>query len=86
MVPIQGLCRRARSVTVRSSCITPGLELPSLGLAMSTFVVQERHLWLNLADMREPNKVWFLKDPVYKAGLFGNAVENSFQRHISRRM
>ncbi len=32
----------------------------SLGRAMSTLVVQERHLWLCLADMKEHEKVQFL--------------------------
>ncbi|XDV52507.1 hypothetical protein PO909_021233 [Leuciscus waleckii] len=31
----------------------------SLGQTMSILVVQERHLWLNLADMRESDKYWF---------------------------
>ncbi len=52
----------------------------SLGQAMSTLVVQERHLWLNLADMREPDKVRFLNAPVCQAGLFGDAVENFAQQ------
>ncbi len=47
---------------------------------MSTLVVQERHLWLNMADMREPDKVWFLNSPVCQAGLFGDAVENFAQQ------
>ncbi|KAL0168522.1 hypothetical protein M9458_036744, partial [Cirrhinus mrigala] len=52
----------------------------SLGRAMSTLVVQERHLWLNLADMREPNKVRFLSTPVCQASLSGDAVENFAQQ------
>ncbi len=63
------LALRATKVTARS-----------LGQAMSTLVVQERHLWLNLADMREPDKVRFLNAPVCQAGLFGDAVENFAQQ------
>ncbi len=62
----------------------------SLGRAMSTLVVQERHLWLCLTDME-------LNDPVSQTGLFGDAVESISQlfsaaqsqteviRHIMRR-
>ncbi|KAI2646504.1 hypothetical protein H4Q32_024931 [Labeo rohita] len=46
----------------------------SLGQAMSILVVQERHLWLNLADMHEPDKVRFLNGPVCQAGLFGDLL------------
>ncbi|XP_056096534.1 uncharacterized protein LOC130075794 [Rhinichthys klamathensis goyatoka] len=36
----------------------------SVGQAMSTLVVQERHLWLNLADMRDTDKYRFLDAPL----------------------
>lgn len=45
----------------------------SLGRAMSTLVVQECKLWLCLVDMRDADKVWFLKVPVSQTSLFGNA-------------
>ncbi len=51
----------------------------SLGRAMSTLVVQERHLWLCLADM-EQEKVQFLNAPVSQTGLFGDAVESFAQQ------
>ncbi|CAM4542713.1 unnamed protein product [Leuciscus chuanchicus] len=47
----------------------------AVGLAMSTLVVQECHLWLNLAD-----KVWFLDSPIPQVGLFGDAVESFAQQ------
>ncbi|KAI2647955.1 Transposon Ty3-G Gag-Pol polyprotein [Labeo rohita] len=47
----------------------------ALGRAMSTMVVQERHLWLNLAEMRDAEKVRFLDAPISQAGLFGETVE-----------
>ncbi|KAI2666668.1 enzymatic polyprotein [Labeo rohita] len=47
----------------------------ALGRAMSTMVVQERHLWLNLAKMRDAEKVHFLEAPISQAGLFGDIVE-----------
>ncbi len=80
------LALRATKVTARS-----------LGRAMSTMVVQERHLWLCLADMKEVDKARFLNAPVSQTGLFGDAVENFAQqfsaaqkqteaiRHILRR-
>ncbi len=52
----------------------------SLGRAMSTLVVQERHLWLCLADMKEQEKVQFLNAPMSQTGLFGDAVESFAQQ------
>ncbi len=52
----------------------------SLGRAMSTMVVQERHLWLCLADMKEADKARFLNAPVSQTSLFGDAVENLAQQ------
>ncbi len=52
----------------------------SLGRAMSTLVVQERHLWLCLTDMKEQEKVQFLNAPVSQTGLFGDAVESCAQQ------
>ncbi len=63
------LALRATKVTVRS-----------LGRAMSTMVVQERHFWLCLADMKEADKARFLNAPVSQTGLFGDAVENFAQQ------
>ncbi|KAL0152919.1 hypothetical protein M9458_051748 [Cirrhinus mrigala] len=50
---------RAAKVTARS-----------LGQVMSTMVVQERQLWLNLAQMSDADKVRFLNAPISQAGLF----------------
>ncbi|KAL0173928.1 hypothetical protein M9458_029896, partial [Cirrhinus mrigala] len=47
----------------------------ALGRAMSTMVVQELHLWLNLAEMRDAGKVRFLDAPISQAGLFGETTE-----------
>ncbi|KAL0195107.1 hypothetical protein M9458_008679, partial [Cirrhinus mrigala] len=46
--------------------------LVSLGQVMATMVVQERHLWLNLAQMADADKVRFLDAPISQAGLFGD--------------
>ncbi len=84
--------RVAMDLALRATKVTA----QSLGRAMSTLVVQERHLWLCLTDM-EQEKVQFLNDPVSQTGLFGDAVESIAQqfsaaqrqteviRHIMRR-
>ncbi len=43
-------------------------------------VVQERCLWLCLADMKEQEKVQFLNAPVSQTGLFGDADESFAQQ------
>ncbi len=52
----------------------------SLWKAMSTMVVQERHLWLNLAEMKDVDKARFLDAPISQAGLFGDTVEGFAQQ------
>ncbi len=44
---------------------------------MSTVVVQERHLWLNLVEMKDVDKAHFLDA---QAGLFGGTVEGFAQQ------
>ncbi len=60
----------------------------SLGKAMSTMVVQERHLWLNLAEMKDVDKALFLAAPISKGGLFSatpsRASPSSSRRYSSR--
>ncbi len=68
--------RTATDLALRATKVTAR----SLGRAMSTMVVQERHLWLCLADMREADKARFLNAPVSQTGLFGDAVENFAQQ------
>ncbi len=62
--------RTATDLALRATKVTAR----SLGRAMSTMVVQERHLWLCLADMKEADKARFLNAPVSQTGLFGDAV------------
>ncbi|KAL0147886.1 hypothetical protein M9458_056807 [Cirrhinus mrigala] len=52
----------------------------SLGQVMSTIVVQERHLWLNLAQMSDADKVRFLDAPISQAGLLGDTVKDFAQQ------
>ncbi|KAI2653661.1 Gag-Pol polyprotein [Labeo rohita] len=52
----------------------------SLGQVMSTMVVQECHLWLNLSQMSDADKVRFLDAPISQAGLFYDTVEDFAQQ------
>ncbi|XDV17794.1 hypothetical protein PO909_023611 [Leuciscus waleckii] len=64
----------------------PGLmqELrTATGQVMSTCVVQERHLWLNLVDMWEAERTRFLSSLISQAGLFGGAVEDFAQQFLA---
>ncbi len=63
-----GLMQELRTATdfaLRATKITAR----SLGKAMSTMVVQERHLWLNLAEMKDVDKARFLDAPISQACL-----------------
>ncbi len=68
--------RTATDLALRATKVTAR----ALGQTMSTLVVQERHLWLTLADMRESDKHRFLDAPISQAGLFGEAVEGFAQQ------
>lgn len=48
----------------------------AMGRTMSTLVVQERHLWLNLAQMRDAEKVRFLNASILQGGLCGDVIED----------
>ncbi len=68
--------RTVTDFTLRATKVTTR----SLGKAMSTMLVQERHLWLNLADMKDVVKARFLDAPISQAGLFGDTVEGFAQQ------
>ncbi len=72
-------CRRV-VMTWRFYCVPLRATAQSLGHAMSRLVVQERHLWLCLTDMKEQEKVQFLNAPVSQTGLFGDVVESCAQQ------
>ncbi len=72
---MQELCT-ATDLALRATKVTAR----SLGKAMSTMVVQERHLWLNLAEMKDVDKARFLDAPITQAGLFGDTVEGFAQQ------
>ncbi len=56
--------RTATDFALRATKVTAR----SLGKAMSTMVVQERHLWLNLAEMKDADKACFLNSPISQEG------------------
>ncbi len=69
-----GLMQELRKATDFALRVTK-VTARSLGKAMSTMVVQERHLWLNLAEMKDVDKARFLDAPISQGGLFGDTVE-----------
>ncbi len=74
-----GLMQELRTATdfaLRATKVTAR----SLGKAMSTMVVQERHLWLNLAEMKDVDKARFLDAPISQGGLFGDTAEGFAQQ------
>ncbi|KAL0152047.1 hypothetical protein M9458_052651, partial [Cirrhinus mrigala] len=77
--PDQAVLQELRAATdfaLRATKVTAR----SLGQVMSTLVVQERHLWLNLAQMADVDKARFLDAPVSQAGLFGETVGDFAQQ------
>ncbi len=44
--------------------------------SLSTLVVQDCHIWLCLADMKEQEMAQFLNAPVSETGLFSDTVES----------
>ncbi|CAM4295375.1 unnamed protein product [Leuciscus chuanchicus] len=52
----------------------------ALGRNMASLVVLERHLWLNLTEIRDADKTAFLDSPVSTTGLFGPSVNGFAER------
>ncbi len=48
----------------------------AVGRSMAGSVAAERHLWLNLTEIREKEKVFLLDAPISQSGLFGEAVSS----------
>ncbi len=91
-----GLMQELRTATdfaLRATKVTAR----SLGKAMSTMVVQERHLWLNLAEMKDVDKHAFSTPPSPREGfrrhrrglrpavLGGTAADRGDPAHPARR-
>ncbi|ROL44250.1 hypothetical protein DPX16_4319 [Anabarilius grahami] len=52
----------------------------AIGHSMASLVVLERHLWLNLTEIKDLDKTAFLDAPVSPSGLFGPAVDGFTKR------
>ncbi len=52
----------------------------AIGRSLANLVVLERHLLMNLTEMKDANKIPFLDSPVSPTGLFGPAVEGFAER------
>ncbi len=77
-----GLMQELRTATdfaLRATKITAR----SLGKAMYTMVVQERHLWLNLAEMKDVDKARFLVMNVMKSLFSASLLQSSVSRDPS---
>ncbi len=74
-----GLMQELRMATNLALRVTK-VTARSLGKVMSTTVVQERLLWLNLAEMKDVDKACFLDAPISQAGLFGDTFEGFAQQ------
>ncbi len=46
-------------------------------------VAEERHLWLNLTEIREKEKVFLLDAPISQSGLFGEVVSSVMEKFCS---
>ncbi len=46
----------------------------SISWSMAALVVTERHLWLNLSNIKGKDKNVLMDAPISSSGLFGNAV------------
>ncbi|XP_067312462.1 uncharacterized protein [Pseudorasbora parva] len=57
----------------------------SIGRSMAALVATERHLWLNLSDIKERDKKFLMDSPVSPTGLFGDAVTMVVNRYQEAR-
>ncbi len=62
--------RRATDLALRATKHT----VRAVGRSMAASVAAERHLWLNLTEIREKEKVFLMDAPISQSGLFGEAV------------
>ncbi len=62
--------RRATDLALRATKHTAR----AVGRFMAASVAAERHLWLNLSEIREREKVFLMDAPISQSGLFGELV------------
>ncbi|XDV19881.1 hypothetical protein PO909_025279 [Leuciscus waleckii] len=65
--------RRATDLPLRATKETA----KSIGRSMAALVATERHLWLDLSDIKDKEKYVILDAPVSTQGLFGDAVNSA---------
>ncbi len=71
--------RRATDLALRATKYTAR----AVGCSMAGSVAAERHLWLNLTEIREKEKVFLLDAPILQSGLFGEAVSSVVEKFRS---
>ncbi len=52
----------------------------TIGWSKAALVATQRHLWLNLSQISEKDRVFLLDAPISPSGLFGNAVDKVVDR------
>ncbi len=68
--------RRATDLSVRAAKETA----KSIGRSMAALVATERHLWLNLSNIKGKDKNFLMDAPLSSSGLFGDAVNSVVER------
>ncbi len=58
----------------------------AMGRSMAAMVVTERHLWVNLADLRKKEKGFLLDAPISPSELFGTSVETVVEKFREARV
>ncbi len=71
--------RRATDLALRATKHTAR----AVGCSMAGSVAAERHLWLNLTEIREKEKVFLMDAPISQSGLFGEAVSSVVEKFHS---
>ncbi len=52
----------------------------AIGRTMGFMVVQQRHLWLTLADLKDSDRMVLLNAPITPSGLFGDTVDSIIEQ------
>ncbi len=78
-VPGPATFKELRSATDLALCATK-TTAQAIGRLMASLVVLERHLWLNLIEIKNADRTAFLNSPVSTTGLFGSAVDCFVER------
>ncbi len=75
---VKELCR-ATDLALRATKHTAR----AVGRSVAASVAAERHLWLNLTEIREREKVFLMDAPISQSGLFGEAVSAVMDKFCS---